>query len=152
MGCLFCFSFVHSCALTYSYCFPFAAEVTVEKLVQQRRRWKNGGYAGKLPYFWSGAWRMSGHSSFYILFYCWINIKLLLDITFQAVSPFLDAVQVHNMSHDFFFEVAGLTVESSTFLSRIVLIIYMVLFLGFCFYHAASKSVSTFFFVVPICK
>jgi len=141
-----------SCALTYSYCFPLTAEVTVEKLVQQRRRWKNGGYAGKLPYFWSDAWRMSGHSSFYILFYCWMNIKLLLDIFIEAISPVLEAVNVHNISHYFFFEVAGLTVESSTFLSRIVLIIYMVFFLGFCSYHAASKSVSTFFFVVPVCK
>ena len=125
-------------------------EVTVTKLVQQRRRWANGGYAGKLSYFWSGAWRMSGHSPFYIIFYCWMSIKYLLDLSCRLLSPALEAVIVHKLSHDFFLEVARVTVESSAFLSRIVLIIYMAFFLAFCFYHAASKSVSTFFFVVPV--
>jgi len=125
-------------------------ETTVEKLVQQRRRWTNGGLAGHLIYFWRGAWYRSGHSAFYKAFYCCFAAQLLFSISYLLLYPAACAIRLYGSAIGFFEETGGFSARSPASLASIFLLVYVASFLAFCWRHATTKSVSPFFFVLSI--
>lgn len=125
-------------------------ETTVEKLVQQRRRWTNGGLAGHLIYFWRGAWYRSGHSAFYKAFYCCFTAQILFTIPYLIVMPAVCAIRLHGSAMSFFEETGGFSARSPASLASIFVLVYVTSFLAFCWRHATTKSVSPFFFVLSI--